>query len=178
MKNTFKISLITTALMVLAACSGKNYPENIKPVENFELNRYLGTWYEMARLDHSFERGLEQVTAHYSMRDDGGIEVTNKGYDVEGLEWSESIGKAYFVGDENTGHLKVSFFGPFYGTYVIFQIDPDYQLAYVAGDDYNYLWLLSRTAEITDQQRHDFIQLVASKGYALDDLIWVNHSQK
>ena len=178
MKRITQFSLLTSAVMSLIACSGKNYPDNIKPVNNFDLNQYLGTWYEVARLDHSFERGLEQVTATYSMREDGGVKVTNKGFDVKDQVWSESIGKAYFVGDENTGHMKVSFFGPFYGTYVVFDLDPDYQTAYVAGDDYGYLWLLSRTPEITEQQRKAFVQLVSSKGYAVDDLIWVNQSAK
>ena len=95
-------------------------PERVTPVESFELNRYLGKWYEIARLDHSFERGLERVTAEYSLRDDGGISVVNRGYSIEDDEWKVAEGKAYFVNDKNLGYLKVSFFGPFYGSYVVF----------------------------------------------------------
>lgn len=97
----------------LASCT--NIPENITPVQQFELNRYLGTWYEIARLDHSFERGLSHITATYSQRDDGGVRVLNRGYSTENNAWKEAEGKAYFVADATRGHLKVSFFGPFYG---------------------------------------------------------------
>ena len=172
-----KIILSSLALL-LSACTGKQYPSTIKPVNDFQIDRYLGTWYEIARLDHSFERGLQQVSATYSMREDGGVQVLNKGYKTEKQKWSESIGKAYFVQNENTGHLKVSFFGPFYGTYVVFELDADYQYAFIAGNNYDYLWLLSRTPEISDQLRDEFTALVASKGYVVDDLIWVDQSAK
>ncbi len=171
-----KILLILCYFLVLSGCTG--YPKNIKPVQNFELNSYLGTWYEIARLDHSFERGLEQVSATYSMREDGGVKVLNKGFDTNQQKWSESIGKAYFVGVENNGHLKVSFFGPFYGSYVVFKLDADYQYAFIAGNNYDYLWLLARTPEISGQLQNEFIGLVESKGYAVDELIWVNQSAK
>ena len=92
-----------------------NIPENVSPVTGFDIDQYLGTWYEIARLDHSFERGLEKVTAEYSMRDDGGIKVVNKGFDPKNNRWKETIGKAYFIDDPSVGRLKVSFWGPFYG---------------------------------------------------------------
>jgi len=168
--------IISSFTLLLFACSGKQYPNNIQPVSDFELDRYLGTWYEMARLDHSFERGLQQVSATYSMREDGGVQVLNKGFDTEKQQWSESIGKAYFIQNENIGHLKVSFFGPFYGTYVVFKLDTNYQYAFIAGNNYDYLWLLSRTAEIPSDLREEFTELVASKGYKVDDLLWVDQS--
>jgi apolipoprotein D and lipocalin family protein len=171
-----KVLLIISGFFVLNGCTG--YPDNIKPVEGFELNRYLGTWYEVARLDHSFERGLEQVSANYSMREDGGVKVVNRGFDTAEQQWNESTGRAYFVQNEHTGHLKVSFFGPFYGSYVVFRTGVDYQYAFVAGNNYDYLWLLSRTAEIPKQLRHEFIEVAQSKGYAVNDLIWVNQSAK
>lgn len=98
---------------LIAGCTG--VPEGIKPIEDFTLDRYRGKWYEIARLDHSFERGLSRVTAEYSLREDGGVKVVNRSFDAEHARWKQSEGKAYFVGAPNVGHLKVSFFGPFYG---------------------------------------------------------------
>ena len=168
--------LIVCCIFVLNGCIG--YPDNIKPVDDFELNRYLGNWYEIARLDHSFERNMEQVTATYSMRPDGGVSVKNKGYNNKKMKWQVAEGKAYFVGSDAQGYLKVSFFGPFFGSYVVFNLDADYQYAYVAGNDYDYLWLLSRTPEISDKLRDEFTVLIGAKGYAAEDLIWVNQSAK
>ena len=125
----FMALLFITSVLLLQACS--QLPENIEPVTDFDVNRYLGTWYEIARLDHSFERGLQQVTAEYSLRDDGGIKVVNRGFDTQKQEWDEATGKAYFVGDKNIGQLKVSFFGPFYGGYNIIALDEAYQYAMV-----------------------------------------------
>ncbi len=170
--------IMTSLALILSACSGKQYPKNIEPVKDFDVNKYLGTWYEIARLDHRFERGLQQVSATYSMRDDGGIKVLNKGFDSKKQQWNESIGKAYFVQQADIGHLKVSFFGPFYGTYAVFDLDDQYQYAFIAGNNYDYLWLLSRTPEISSQLRSEFIELVASKGYQVNDLIWVDQSAK
>src|SRR5450631_1213142 len=97
--------------MLLTGCVG--IPENVKPVQNFKPERYLGTWYEIARLDHRFERGLSRVTANYSLRDDGGLEVVNRGYSSKEKKWKEAEGRAYFVKGKDQGFLKVSFFGPF-----------------------------------------------------------------
>jgi apolipoprotein D and lipocalin family protein len=102
--------------LLLTGCVGK--PDNVEPVENFKLEKYLGTWYEIARLDHSFERGLTQISANYSLRDDGGVKVINRGYLADENKWKEAEGKAYFVQEPNIGYLKVSFFGPFYGSYM------------------------------------------------------------
>ena len=168
MKNV----LIICGFIVLNACTG--HPQNIKPVEGFQLERYLGTWYEIARLDHSFERGLEQVTATYSMREGGGVRVLNKGFNIRNNEWSEAEGKAFFVKDEATAHLKVSFFGPFYGSYVVFQLDPDYQTAFVVGHDLSYLWLLSRATTVSVETKTRFLQNIKANGFDVDELIWVN----
>lgn len=111
------LSLITATLLLLAGCTG--LPEGIEPVTGFDKDRYLGTWYEIARLDHSFEEGLSKVTAEYTLNDDGSIKVINRGYNAEESEWQEAEGRAKFVGDSDVGHLKVSFFGPFYGSYVV-----------------------------------------------------------
>lgn len=165
-------SAFTLVLMgFLMGCTG--IAPGIAPVSDFDKDRYLGTWYEVARLDHSFERGLSQVTATYSMRDDGGIKVINRGYSIKDQAFDEAEGKAYFVGDSNTGHLKVSFFGPFYGSYVVFYLD-DYQLAYVGSTNHDYLWLLSRTPEISEPEKDHFIATIKRSGYSVDDIIWVS----
>lgn len=158
---------------ILTSCVG--VPEGITPVKNFELNRYLGKWYEIARLDHSFERGLERVTAEYSLREDGGINVLNKGYSIGQKKWKEAKGKAYFVNSPNIGHLKVSFFGPFYGSYVIFGIDEiNYDYAFVTGPNKSYLWLLARTPKLPQEVIERFIQRANSLGFDTSKLIFVN----
>ncbi|MDQ3185114.1 MAG: lipocalin family protein, partial [Pseudomonadota bacterium] len=161
-----------TTLAALAGCAG--LPKGITPVKNVDVQRYLGEWYEIARLEHTFEKGLTDITATYSMRDDGGINVVNKGYDPQKGEWRIAKGKAYFVGSPNTGHLKVSFFGPFYGSYVIFDLDKDdYRYSFVTGSDRSYLWLLSRTPRIADEVLGKFKKEAAELGFDTDKLIYV-----
>ena len=158
--------------LLIGGCLGM--PDDVRPVDNFEVNKYLGTWYEIARLDHSFERGLEKVTAEYSLRSDGGIDVKNRGFSTTDNEWSEAEGKAYFVNDPDMGYLKVSFFGPFYGSYVVFELDAeDYQYAFVSGPDLSYLWLLSRTPKVSDELISNFIEKSKSMGFDTDSLIMV-----
>ena len=149
-------------------------PEGIQPVEDFELNRYLGKWYEIARLDHSFERDLEAVTAEYSMRDDGGIDVINSGRNIETQKSQQAEGRAYFVEDPNLGYLKVSFFGPFFGSYVVFELDKNYQYAFVAGNTKNYLWLLARTPEVSEELINKFTSRASQLGFDTNQLIFVN----
>jgi len=165
--------LVTLSLFFgLSACTG--VPEGVKPVQNFELERYLGKWYEIARLDHSFERGLEQVSAEYTVRDDGGVRVVNKGYKSAGEEWKEIEGKAYFVGSQDEGHLKVSFFGPFYSSYIVFELDEEnYQYAFVSGNSTSYLWFLSRTPEVSNELLARFEARARELGFNTDALIYV-----
>lgn len=171
-----RVLLATLILLSLGGCVG--LPENIMPVQGFELQRYLGKWYEVARLDHSFERGLEQVTADYSLRQDGGVRVINKGYSIKNGELQEAEGRAYFVHGEDQGYLKVSFFGPFYGSYVIFKLDKeDYQYAFVAGPDKSYLWLLSRKPTISAALMNDFITTATTLGFDTDNLILVRQTE-
>lgn len=161
-------------LLGLAGCT--SVPEGVTPVTGFESERYLGTWYEIARFDHSFEDGLSRVTATYSKREDGGIRVLNKGYDAATGEWDEAEGKAYFVSDETTGHLKVSFFGPFYASYVIVELDKDnYQYSLVTGPDRSYLWILSRQPTLSQDVLDELLSKAKSLGYATDEFIWVDH---
>ena len=165
------IALLTLPCL-LAACLGM--PEGVRPVAGFELERYLGKWYEIARLDHSFERGLTRVTAEYSLREDGGVRVINRGFSAAKQEWNEAEGKAYFVEGEDQGYLKVSFFGPFYGSYVVFELDREtYQYAFIAGPDASYLWLLARTPVVSDEVLRRFTERAAELGFATDSLILV-----
>ena len=126
-------------------------------------------------MDHSLERGLTQVSAEDSVRDDGGGGVLNRGFSAEKGEWKQAEGKAYFVGEPNIGHLKVSFFGPFYSSYVIFDLDDSAaEFAYISGFNKDYLWLLSRTPVMTPEQKQRFIDKASALGFATDDLIWVD----
>lgn len=162
------------APLLLVGCTGM--PSGVKPVKDFELDRYLGKWYEIARLDHSFERGMQNVTAEYSMRDDGGVRVLNRGFVTSKGEWSEAEGKAYFVEEADTGYLKVSFFGPFYGSYVVYELDDDYQYAFISGPDTSYLWLLARQPEVDDDVMQRFRSRATELGFEMDELIIVDHS--
>ena len=165
--------LILLTCLTISGCLGM--PENVNPVNDFELRKYLGRWYEIARLDHSFERNLEQVTAEYSIRKDGGINVVNRGFLPADKEWNEATGKAYFVNSADEGYLKVSFFGPFYGSYVVFDLDKEnYQYAFVSGPDLSYLWLLSRTPVVSDEVLSNFVTKAESLGYETTNLIMVN----
>jgi apolipoprotein D and lipocalin family protein len=132
-------------IAVLLSTSCTQVPTGVTPVSPFDINSYLGEWHEIARLDHSFERGLSQVTAQYSLRDDGGVRVINRGFNAKENEWEQAEGKAYFVAETNTGRLKVSFFGPFYGGYNIAKLETDYSMALVIGPSLEYAWLLARS---------------------------------
>lgn len=164
-----KLSLLLSLLFT--GCVG--IPENVKPVDNFDVHRYLGKWYEIARLDHSFERGLTRVSAEYALREDGGLKVTNRGYSAQ-KKWKEAVGKAYFVEEPSKGYLKVSFFGPFYGSYVIMDLDQDnYQYSLVCGPDKSYLWILSRTPTMQTEVRNRLIANAAALGFDTSRLIYV-----
>ena len=158
---------------LLVGCLG--YPDSVQPVSGFDLRRYLGTWYEIARLDHSFERGLTNVSAEYTLREDGGVHVRNRGYSPANRGWKEAIGKAYFVEGADRGYLKVSFFGPFYGSYVVFELDAD-NYAFVCGPDRSYLWLLARNTEIPAELKSRFVEQARSFGFDASQLIWVSHA--
>lgn len=164
--------LILLCTVMLSACVG--LPDNVKPVEQFKLERYLGKWYEIARLDNSFERGLSRVSAEYSLRDDGGVGVINRGFSESNNQWKEAKGRAYFVEDANRGFLKVSFFGPFYGSYIVFELDHEnYQYSVVSGPDKSYLWMLARTPKISEEVKASLLAKAASLGFDTSKLIFV-----
>ncbi|GAD78767.1 lipocalin family protein [Vibrio ezurae] len=170
-----KLWITLLSCTVLFGCVGK--PEKVEPVQDFALQRYLGTWYEIARLDHSFERGLTQVTANYSMREDGGVRVINRGYSSSDKEWTSAEGKAYFVGPTHQGYLKVSFFGPFYGSYIVFELEKEhYDYAFISGPDHSYLWLLSRTPQVSLEIQQKFKSQAEELGFDSSQLIWVKQT--
>jgi len=168
-------ALILLLGVALGGCVG--VPEGLEPVSGFDAGRYLGTWYEIARLDHGFERGLSHVTAHYERRDDGGIAVLNRGFDTGSGAWDEAEGRAYFVEDAATGYLKVSFFGPFYGSYVIFDLDPDYRWSLVTGPNRDYLGLLARSPTLDAALRDRLIERAAAAGFDTAELILVEQGE-
>ena len=165
-----------SALLLLFIIGCVGIPKNVTPISNFNLEKYLGKWYEIARLDHSFERGLTKVTADYSLRNDGGVRVLNRGYSEKDAKWKELEGRAYFVQQPDIGYLKVSFFGPFYGSYVIFELDHErYQYSLVCGPDKSYLWILARGTEIDDDLKKVLIGRAATLGFDTNKLIFVKH---
>lgn len=161
-------------VLLLAGCVA--LPDRIKPVDNFKVARYLGKWYEIVRLDHSFERGLTKVTAEYSLREDGGVKVLNSGYSEAKKTWKTAEGTAYFVENADQGYLQVSFFWPFYGAYVIFELDHEhYQYSLVCGPDRSYFWLLSRTPTMPTAIKDKLIAKAAQLGFDTSKLITVVH---
>ncbi len=168
--------IVIAFVLLLAGCV--SVPENITPVDRFQIERYLGKWYEIARLDHSFERGLTEVSAEYSLRPDGGIRVMNRGFSQKENKWKEIEGKGYFVDRQDIGFLKVSFFGPFYGSYVVFDLDRDhYSYALVCGPDKSYLWLLARSPKMDDNLKKRLVAKAAALGFDTTKLIVVQHDR-
>ena len=163
------------ALALLAGCG--QIPDGVEAVGGFDAERYLGRWYEIARLDHRFERGLDSISATYTARADGGIDVLNRGYDRAAGEWREARGRARFVGPRDVAMLEVSFFGPFYGGYNVVALDPDYQLALVAGPTRNYLWILARQPDPPREAVERMVERARELGFDTDALIRVSHAQ-
>jgi apolipoprotein D and lipocalin family protein len=173
----------TTIILGLAALSGllfmqcqRSIPEKASPISNFDLNRYLGKWYEIARLDFKHEKNLNQTTASYSLNEDGTVKVVNRGFDVKKKEWKVATGKAKFRGEKTVAALKVSFFGPFYSGYNVLAIDEEYQYALVAGKSLDYLWILARTPEIPADIKARYLQMAEDIGYTTSDLVWIQHN--
>jgi apolipoprotein D and lipocalin family protein len=167
--------LLAVLLLATAAGCTTRVPEGIEPVRGFEVQRYMGTWYEIARLDHRFERGMDKVTATYALRPDGTVSVLNKGFVTRENEWRDAEGVARFVGASDVAALKVSFFGPFYGGYNVVDLDPAYQHALVAGPDRSYLWILSRSPQPPRSEVDRLVAKARSLGFDTDALIFVEH---
>lgn len=178
MKNLKKIaiplSIGIVGALLLSACSVK-IPEGATAVQNFKAEKYLGKWYEIARFDYRFEKNLNKVTAEYSNKENGNIEVKNRGYDYVKDKWKESVGEAKFVNEPTEGRLKVSFFKPIWAGYNVIDLDEDYKYALVAGDNLDYLWLMSREKTIPDSYKQRFLEKAKALGYKTENLIWVKH---
>jgi apolipoprotein D and lipocalin family protein len=160
------------AALAFGLSSCVSIPKGATAVTPFYKYRYLGKWYEIARLDFKYERGLDHVTATYSLKNANTIRVDNKGYSAKDGKWKESVGKAKLAGNGTEGRLKVSFFGPFYAGYNVIAIDPDYRYALVAGNNLNYLWLLSREKTMPEGVKNDYLQQARALGYDTGKLVW------
>jgi apolipoprotein D and lipocalin family protein len=171
------MAILVLLCVLTCGCGGVRVPSGVTVVGGFELNRYLGTWYEVARLDHPFERGLTHVRATYSLNKDGSVRVLNQGYDPGKAAWKKAAGRAKFVGDEAIGQLKVSFFGPFYGGYNVIDLDPEYGHALVCGPKRSYLWLLARQQSVPKAVLDRLVERARSLGFAVDSLIFVKQNQ-
>jgi apolipoprotein D and lipocalin family protein len=168
-----KKALMAFSLLIVGCV---NVPQNVEPVKNFQIENYLGKWYEIARLDHSFESGLTSVSAEYSPRPDGGVRVINRGFSKKENRWKEIEGRAYFVRGRDEGFLKVSFFGPFFGSYVIIDLDQEnYSYALVCGPNKSYLWILARTPQLDATVTQRLVNKAAVLGFATERLIFVGH---
>ena len=152
-------------------------PQNVSAVADFDVRRYMGTWYEIARLDYIFERDVDNAAAQYSLNDNGTVQVVNSGYNHQKGEWVTAKGVAKFRGSENIAELKVSFFGPFYAGYNVIALDADYKYALVAGRNLNYLWVLSRAKTIPHETKNAYLALAEKVGYDTSRLIWVNQDE-
>lgn len=171
-----RVVLALCMFAALGACATRP-PANVTPVTDFELDRYLGRWYEIARLDHPFERGLSRVTADYSLNTNGTVKVLNRGYNAQKQTWNSAEGKAKFRGDSTIGSLKVSFFGPFYGGYHIIDLDPAYTRALVAGPSTDYLWILARSPKLDEQTYQQLVERAKALGFPTEELIRVDHGE-
>lgn len=178
-KAIVKTSLIAGgvigAFLLLDSCS--SIPKNAKAVEDFELEKYLGTWYEVARFDYRFERNIDNSVAQYSLQDDETVKVVNSGFDQKKDEWTSVEGSAKFRDTPSIAALKVTFFWPFYSGYNVVAIEDDYKYALVAGKNLNYLWILSREKTIPENVKESFLEQARAIGYDTSKLIWVNQDK-
>ena len=164
-------------LLIMQLFSCATIPKGAEAVKNFDQEKYLGKWYEIARMDFKFERNLNNTTAEYSLNENGTIRVDNNGYNTVKKEWSQAIGKAKFVGSSDVAMLKVSFFGPFYAGYNVLTIDSEYKYALVAGKDLSYLWILSRETSIPEDVKSNYLTIAKELGYNTSELLWVEHNK-
>ena len=176
-KKTVTVALAAIAGTSLLLHSCRTIPKGVKAVHHFDKKKYLGKWFEIARLDYKFEKNLNNVTAEYSLKKNGKIKVVNQGYNFKKEKQQTAVGKAKFVGADTVAKLKVSFFGPFYSGYNVIAIDEAYKYALVAGKNHKYLWLLSREKTMPDNIKNEYLSVAKKTGYDVDDLIWVEHNR-
>ena len=172
MKKLITIFYIALLSVLLNSCmTGR--PNHIKPIKKFNVNKYMGKWYEIARFNHSFENGLQKVYAKYSLNKNGTVKVVNSGFNLRDRKRTFAYGVAKFVEKPTKGYLKVSFFRPFYGSYIIFYLDKDYKNAFISGPNLNYLWFLSRHKHVSKLEKRFFIKKVKKLGFDTNRIIWV-----
>ena len=172
MKSLF-IATLVTAVIPLTACS-KDFDNST--VKEFDLSRYLGLWYEIARYDHSFERGMDNTMAQYILQDDGTVVVLNTGWKNGKFKLAE--GKAKYKDPEgDPGHLRVSFFLFFYSDYNVMMVDDNYQISLVGSKAEKYLWILSRTPVPDPGLLRMVLDEAEQRGYDTSQLIWVDQSR-
>jgi apolipoprotein D and lipocalin family protein len=170
--------LLTASALLLAGCASTLPPPRVTAVTPFDVQRYAGRWYELARLDHAFERGMTDVSATYTAQADGSVRVVNRGYAPAAGQWREAVGKALFTGAPTTGSLKVSFFGPFYGGYHVAALDPEYRWSLVVGPNTGYAWILARDKQLPAAQRDAIVMRAQALGIDTSALIWVTHGRQ
>ncbi len=172
------VAAVLVGAALLAGCAATRPPDGVAAVRGFSLERYQGHWYELARLDHRFERGLTDVSATYVPQSDGTVRVVNRGFDPARGRWREAVGTARFLGAEDVGSLKVSFFGPFYGGYHVVALDAQYRWALVLGPHRGYCWVLARERDLPDATREAITQRARALGVDTAALVWVTHQRK
>lgn len=165
------------AFFLLSGCASTSPPPGVSPVSPFDVSRYQGHWYELARLDHAFERGMTDVSATYTPQSDGSIRVLNRGFDTSNGRWQAVTGKALFTGSPSVASLKVSFFGPFYGGYHVAAIDPDYRWALVVGPNTGYCWILAREKHLGASELERIVARAQALGVDTASLVWVSHDR-
>ncbi|NLZ94588.1 MAG: hypothetical protein GX921_02035 [Bacteroidales bacterium] len=177
MKSELLFGSILTIGVALLLFSCSSIPKNANPVQNFDINKYLGTWYEIARFDFRFEKDMNNVMAQYSLNEKSNVAVLNSGYNYKKEKWVSAEGVAKFRSIKNKAALKVSFFGPFYSGYNVIELDDDYKYALVAGKSLNYLWILSREKSIPEDIKTEYLKIAQEIGYDTSQLIWVDHNK-
>ncbi|HOW26306.1 MAG TPA: lipocalin family protein [Bacteroidales bacterium] len=163
---------------ILSFSSCSTIPKGVNAVSSFEIEKYMGKWYEIARMDFRFERNLNNTTAEYSIKKNGTIQVDNRGYNYLTKEWKQAIGKAKFAGDPDIAMLKVSFFGPFYSGYNVIALDSEYTYALICGKNLRYLWILSRRTILPEDIKMKYLKIAQKAGYDTSSLVWVEHNQE
>ena len=177
MKRSLIMAALTGVVLVtLRSCA--SIPEGAVAIKPFDKEKYLGKWFEIARMDFRFERNLNNVTANYSIKENGNIKVDNRGFDYVTREWKQAVGKAKLAGDPDEAKLKVSFFGPFYSGYNVIALDDQYKYALVAGQNLKYLWFLSRETTMPESTKQSYLNIAKGLGYNVSTLVWTEQDQK
>lgn len=170
-----KIVMIALSFGLLVGCV--SIPPNAEAVRGFDVDKYLGTWYEIARLDFRFERNLDNTSAQYRLDSKGNVVVVNSGFNYVTKNWHKVEGVAKFRGDDDVAELKVSFFWPFYSGYNVVALDRNYQYALVTGKNLDYLWILSRDRYLPESVKSAYLKIARNIGYDTSKLIWVEHER-